>query len=512
MGKHLEPDLSKFCPDCGHQGMVKRPDTDRAPSGNVRWKCKKCRSRTTRPASAPPQILPKMKIGEIKKSNFFVITSAVNDSPIVEGAHETWKQLAKENNGRYLVIPTHYKNPDMFHQGVTNGYTWPSEILPYVCDRDFKLNDSIYIRASMKIGHTAINPLSGMNHAGDKRSEIYGHPQVAMEMVATPKSKNPKMMHTTGSISAPAYGGSKQAKKAEFHHSLAAVIVETEGNRFWTREVYFDGKGAYDLNRYYTPKGSRKAPPAEAIVYGDVHVRSLTKRTELMIDLADSVFRPKRRILHDLHDHHIGSHHNAKDVIFGLRKAHAGEFSIRDELMLSIRYLERRNNCYVVDSNHNRHLDQWFNRFKPVNDPVNAPLYFELGELIRKDIAKGGDGNAFRCFIQNETKSKIQFIGPNDDFQVAGIDCSQHGDRGPNGARGSAKAFAKSGCKTFMGHVHSPCIEKGCYAVGVMSPDLEYAAGFGSWMNTHGTIYPNGKRCLWSIVDGKLSPSMRKAA
>lgn len=498
-----------FCPNCSANGM-RKTEKDKTAGGKARHTCISCRHRTTTPLYSKPQILPKTKLTEIKRNKFFVITSAINDTDIVRAAHETFRQAAKANGGPYLIIPTVYKNPDLYHEGRRALFTWPEEILPHICNANVDLNKSLTIKGETTITHTAINPLSGMNSSGDVRSEIYGHAQVAMEMVATPKSELPKMLHTTGTISQPQYGKSKTAQKAAFHHSLSALIVEVEGDKFWTRELHFNGEGAYDLDRYYTPEGYTDGHEAEGMVYGDVHVQALEPKIRRVVhDDLDGLLKPKKRMMHDVHDQHIGSHHNKGNVIFYLQKAHQKMLSVEDELMLSVEYLDSLDDVHVIESNHHDHLAKWFNGFKVHNDVLNAPFYFDLSALIKADIKKGGDGNAFRVFLEDRCEKPLTFISANDRFQVAGVDCSQHGDKGPNGARGSAKGISKSGYKMMIGHGHSPCIEKGTYQVGVMSPNLDYAKGLSSWMNTHGVIYADGKRALIHIVKGKLSPSMR---
>lgn len=509
--KRMEIRNDLYCPFCGNKGMRPYADSHRAQSGKRRYCCTGCKRRTTGPLYSEPQLLPKTKITQLRKYRFFVITSAVNDTPLVTAEHETFKRIAEENGGCYLIIPGVYKNPDLKHQGVINNYTWPKEIEPHVCNVNFKLNKSIIIRGQTRIQYTAINPLSGMNHASGGESEIYAHPQVAMEMIATPKNALPKMLHTTGTISAANYGDSKQAQKAEFHHSISAVIVELEGDNFYPREIHFDGTGAYDLDRYYTPDGYTSGHRVAGIVYGDIHARSLRQRIKTLMRHVEHRLNPEKQVFHDVHDNHIGGHHKDGDVLFYLKKAADGELSIENELMLSVEFLNGYDGAYIVDSNHHRHIDQWFNRFNPKNDPLNAPLYFNLAELATRDIKSGGTGeDLFKLFIRDRCSVPLNFVDCDDSFYIRKIDCSQHGDRGANGSRGSAKSFSKTGHKTMIGHSHTPRIEKGCYQVGIASPDLEYAKGLSSWMNTHGIIYDNGKRALFNIVNDKLSPSMRR--
>ncbi len=502
----LRDDL--WCPTCGHQGMKLR--SDKAMSGKKRYQCDGCGVRTTGPALGPVQVLPKTRVTDIKKHKYFVITSAVNDTELVTVAHETFKAMADHNDGCYLIIPTVYKNPDLFHKEGAGGLTYPDEIIPHLCNVNLKINDNLIIKGQSRIRQTVINPLAGINHAGSMASEIYAHPQVAMERIATPKRMIGKMLHTTGSISQPNYGGSISAQKAAFHHSISALVIETEGNKFWSRIVHFDGEGCYDLEHYYTPEGCFEGGPVAGMVYGDVHVQALEPKIDTLIKTVDSRLKPKKKVYHDLHDQHIGSHHNKDNVIFALKKAIEKRLSIRDELMMSVAFLNGHEQSYLVDSNHHNHLSQWWNRFNPRNDGANIELYYELGEMLQTDLNAGGDGNLFRLFLEAHCETEVIFVDCDDEFMIEGIDCSQHGDRGPNGSRGSAKGLAKTGNKTMIGHSHTPRIEKGCYQVGVMSPNLDYAKGLSSRGNTHGIIYDNGKRALFDIIDGKLSPLMRK--
>lgn len=500
-----------FCPSCGNQGMRPRNDKDKAVSGRRRYRCIKCNARTTTPLYSAPQILPKTKITELRRHKFFVITSAVNDTPLVTAAHETFRQVAESNGGCYLVIPTVYKNPDLMKGVVLESLSWPEEILPYVCNANVDLNKSIRIKGETRIQHTVINPLSGKNHAGDSVSEIYAHPQVAMEMVATAKSEEPKMLHTTGTISQPNYSGAERAQKAKFHHSISAVIIELEGDRYYCRQIHFDGTGCYDLDRYYTPEGFTEGHSVDGLMYGDTHLKFMTRRTETLLETMAGILKPRVEMFNDLLDNYVGSHHHKGDVLLGLKKARDGDVLVKDELDQVVKFLSKHPNAYLIDSNHHRHLDQWFNRFDPKKDVINAPLYFHLADLASRDLEAGGEGDdLLKLYLQKHADVPLNFVDPDRPFYVGGVDCSQHGDRGPNGARGSARGFARTGSRTMIGHSHTPRIEKGCYQVGTSAMDLEYATGFSSWCNTHGAIYPNGKRALISIINNKLPPSLRR--
>jgi hypothetical protein len=430
----------------------------------------------------------------------------VNDTDIVGGAHRVLVNMAKNLDAAYLIVPGVYKNPALYDLGCAASYMWPKEVLPYICDADVQLSKNLVIRGKTKIQYTAVNPLQGMNHAGDMKSEIFGHPQIAMEIVPTPKIKMPKMMITTGSISQKHYNYSKTAKKAEFHHSIGALFVEIDGDEFWTTQLRYDGSGVILYDKYYTARTVKPAKPAAGISYGDIHVRYLKKETEKCFERLEKKLRPKKKVGHDVHDHHIGSHHTKGNKLFALGQNKAQEFSIRKELMAGVAFLDRRGSMVVVDSNHDRHLDQWFNRFKPDLDPINIDLYYELGEMARNSK---GDKGLFQLFVEKYAKNVHEFTGPNEMYTIEGIDIGQHGDIGPNGVRGSAKSFAKTGMKTIIGHGHTPRIEKGCYQNGVSSHGMPYAKGYSSWLNMHTIIYNNGKRGMITLVNNKLPPLLR---
>jgi hypothetical protein len=121
-----------------------------------------------------------------------------------------------------------------------------------------------------------------------------------------------------------------------------------------------------------------------------------------------------------------------------------------------------------------------------------------------------GVQDAFAYWGQKRLKVADQtiFLRRGESHQIRGIEVSYHGDKGPGGARGSRAAFRRIGVKSVIGHAHAPGIMDGCYQVGTSSRlDLTYAAGTPSaWLHTHCVIYPNGKRALINIIDGRWRP------
>lgn len=486
-----------YCPFCGAPGI--KLWSDKAQSGKSRYRCKSCKGRTTRPLSEPPQILPKCSREKAKR---YIITSAQNNTDLVSGAFATYKVVAEHLGARLMAIATVHRNPTLYDRGLQESQRWPAEVLPYICNERFRINKNLVIRGDAKLSHTAINPLTGANHAGNMVSEIFGHAQLAMELVPTPRDSMPKGLYTTGTISKPNYGDSFYAKKAAFHHNVCALLIEVEGDRFWISQLQYDGEGVQLLHNYYTPDGVTTRGIA-GISYGDIHADVLHAGPRARILSLMRALRPDFNVLHDLFDAHSCSHHTEKNVLHNLRHARP---DIRGELDRTLDFLrEVPDTRVIVNSNHNDHLDQWFNRFKPQNDRINLDIYYELGELARKNK----DGGLFELYVKSRGVECL-FTSPNKEFDIAGIDHSQHGHRGPNGTKGSTKAFAKTGRKTTKNHDHTPRIEKGCWGAGVADPDHDYAQGYSSWQVAHVAAYPSGKRTMITEVHGKYSPLVRE--
>ena len=488
-----------YCPQCASENIVKLATP--AGSGRNRWRCRDCKTRTTRPLEKRPQILPKFKKSPGLKR--YIITHAVNDTKVEIGFLKSLETMAKITGAQLIVIAGVYKNPDMVKRGFLESLSWPSEVLPYICRDDFKINSHLVVRGATRIEHCVINPLAGMNHSAGTYSEIFAHPQLAMEVLPTPKDEVPRMLITTGTVSKRNYGGSARAKKASFHHNNSAIFVETSGDKFWLRPVSWDGRRIQDLKSCYYPDGNYLigGGEIESVVFGDLHVDCMRQDEKKAVLSLCKKLGAASSVICDVLDMHTGSHHKIGDVLLNLR---APNFDVRGELDRTCKYLEGfPKPCYVVSSNHHDHLEKWFNGLNAAREQVNLALYFELGELAKRYPGK----SLFELYCTKIKGLKnLVFISEDRAFDIKGIDVSQHGHRGPNGSRGSGKAFAKTGRRTITQHAHTPGINKGNWVVGTSAMHLAYAHGYSSWLELHVIIYPNGKRSFITRIKGRFSP------
>lgn len=432
-----------------------------------------------------------------RKSKDFVITSCTNNSPLVKPFLTALDKFAQYREGQLLVVPVRYRNPDGFRSKQV--HKWPEEIEPFALTKDLHLGPKLVI-SSHRLNATSVNPLAGKQALSGQKSAIYGHPQLAMELVGTPKNQMPKVMMTTGSCNRPKYSATDAGGKAKFYHTIYAIYVKVVRGAFYYIQLGWDGTGFAFGNEYWTEEGLSNDPAVANIVHGDSHVWHEIAQISASKQRVNDLIRPDIQVFHDLHDQHIGSHHNT--VRERIEMALKGDVFIEDEVRMSIDYIERLGagtQNYIVGSNHNDHLDQWHNSYNVHKDPANAKFHGWLASNMY-----GTPRSALEtCFDEWGCSVHYEFLDRNDARMINTIDVSQHGDTGTNGARGSAKGFAKTTLKTIIGHSHTPCIEKGCWQVGTSTDSMGYAKGYGTWMLTDCLIYSNGKRALVNHVKGK---------
>ena len=499
--------MTFHCPNCHSTNL----GGDGWKDGKKRFQCNDCDYKTVNPITESKQLETKLDKGDIANYNRFVITSAQNDTPVNKKILGALEKYCEHNNAKLLVIPVHYQNPDSFHVGINEDTTWPSEVSPYLLDGDISINKNLNIMGDVKITATAVNPLSGLDTISNTKSAIFGHAQQQMRNVPTPQGKWPKVLHTTGSISYKNYSRTKEGKKGEHYHTPGAVIIEADDEHFWYRQIQFKGNGFYDLDKFYTENEVVEGG-VEALVVGDEHVRFMNSDTKDMIffnkDSICNTLKPKNIVSHDVYDHYSRSHHEDADYISQLIRTNSGDDDVQKELSQVRDHLDDTTPefsiRYIVSSNHHDHLRQWLNRYKPNSDLKNAAFYHRMMADVIDEIQEGGNRSPFQIYLDSTCRNRLKFVGGKRGLTIKGIECSEHGDVGPNGARGSPGSFANSSHPMIVGHSDSPCIEKSLYRVGVSSPDLPYAnRGLSSWSITHAVIYPDGSRSLITMINGK---------
>lgn len=459
--------------------------------------------------------------------NRYVITSAQNNTPVHLPFLQALNNYCELNDALLVVIPYRYKNPtSVWNTSDKEGDVWASPLHPYIVKEMTRLSDTFVIMANVKIQPTAIQPLSGFDGYTGLDSAIIGHPKIQLVTIPTPSQLFPKILTTTGSVTIPNYTDSKAGWKGGFHHSLAALVVEIdEGGDTHIRHVHGDDVTGsfYDLDKYYSTTDVTSDVRIAAIVTGDTHAEFMDETvkaaTYTNADSMCNLLKPEVIVRHDVEDFYARNHHHRGNDLIAFGKHHFGRDNVEESLQVTANFIDETTYPdsvnIIVKSNHDEALDRWLRESEPKHDPENAILYhyLKLHQLENVRMTDTGfksiDPFEFWCHnpkrgkgLQNRLQTK--FLKRDESFRIHGIELGYHGDQGPNGSRGSIKAFSKIGPKTIIGHSHSPGIYEGCYQVGVSAKlNLEYASGPSSWCHTHCLVYADGSRTLVHVTNGK---------
>jgi hypothetical protein len=443
----------------------------------------------------------------VKLTNRYIITGAQNGTPVHKGFWAALQLASKKLNAQIIVIPLRYRNPTSFWSASADGeQVWCDEVLPYLFNGRVHLNANLQVLADVKTVPTASSPLTGMESLTGRESCIVGHTRLQFCTVAVPANALPKILTTTGACTVPNYTDSKAGKLGDFHHSLSAILVETEGKFFALRQLMATKDGSFiDLDREYRPSGiCVAAPRAAALSLGDVHVAQVDKDVLAATKQLMALVKPERVVYHDLFDGQSVNPHERGNPFLAAAKQAADEHVVRKEVESAVRFVDdftpSNTDAVVVSSNHDDFLYRWLvgTDWRQLAHKDNAEFY------LSSALATLQTGRAPLAEWANRLGSSARWLATDESYIVDGVELSLHGDRGPNGARGSAKNLSKLGTKVTIGHSHSPRIEGGCWQTGTSSKlRMGYNTGPSSWLQSHVLQYANGKRCIINIIDGR---------
>ncbi len=451
---------------------------------------------------------------KINKHKRFFITTAVNGQFIHKGFMKSIENYCEVNKAQLLVLPSH----DPAHN-LDNQIEW--HFASQIIDKDYPiifeqldLNSNLHI-SGIRINAKQINPTTGLSRISQgKGSFIFASPKQSLEFVPTSNVKLPHAMMSTGSCTLPNYKTSlgnslRTAFLAHYDHVIGGIIVEVVDDKIYHfRQVQADAKGNFiDLGKMYTSKTVKDVKGAKLIM-GDYHAGEHDEPTveacEKIIDdlKIDTVF------LHDMFNGASINHHEDHNIIKKAQRAKMMELYLSEELHTTSVELDRIGahksvkEIVMVKSNHDEFLLRWLQDGRFKNDPHNFQIGCKLADAAvdGEDPLKAG----IEAIRKPKHHKKIKWLHRDEDYKVAGIELGNHGDKGPNGSRGSIKNLEKAYGKAVIGHSHTPGILRGIWQVGTSSLlDLGYNVGPSSWVHCSCILYPNGQRQLINFIDGK---------
>ncbi|KKN23577.1 hypothetical protein LCGC14_0903560 [marine sediment metagenome] len=461
--------------------------------------------------------------------HYYILTSAQNNTYVHD---QLWKNIlafADYLNARVMAATFTYNkmtNPVSTKRKTSQESDkqpewWDRRLEPYICDDSIILAPGLVWCGELQILPTAVNPLSGMESYTGRASSIIPHSKFATVSVASPKSAGTKFLYTTGTVTLRNYIQKKAGQKAEFHHGYGAVLVEVDSDGTWfVRPLKAGSDGTfYDFDTRVKNGQITSGHRPEAIIWGDIHERQLDDDTEKLAwgkrGILDQL-EPKRQIFHDLIDFRAQNHHDRDDPWKMFEKSSEKKLSIYEEIGEAHMFLYKAHRQWcesvVVCSNHDMAFVRWLKETDFRSDPLNARLYLKANLAVYEAIAKGQDipYPVEWAFQQLGTPNTIKFLRRDESYIVCpdangGVELGMHGDIGLNGSRSpNLRAFAKTGRKCVVAHGHSAGEDEGATRVGVMGKlDQGYNEGMSSWSHTNCLIYPNGKRALFTIYNGK---------
>ena len=446
---------------------------------------------------------------EIKKYKKFVVTTAVMGKEINKPFVEAIRNYAKRNNALLLVLPCE----DVASRGKKAS---PIELSPELSDfkvvfKDTYLNKNLCLCA-IKVSAKQINPLSGLDRMAVKReaSIIIASPKVFLKYVPNMHYDVPPAIMTTGAITINDYDNDKYMSKrtsvlAENDHTYGVVIVEVENDKiFHFRHIQASIYNSLtDMGIDYLSDGTIREMKKTAMIMGDSHTGYHDKELHFAtMDLAKKV-GVSLIGLHDVFNGTSISHHDANKGITKAIKAQENRLGLEMECLAVKNYIKNIEDhgfeVYIVDSNHDKHLLRYLEEGRYVTDPINYKFSLKLA------LAATEHADPLKFAIENllgYTSSKVHWLQTDEKFKVYGVECSNHGHRGANGARGSLATFERGLGNCVTAHTHTAAILRDVCSVGTMSlMDMGYKSGLSNWTRTCCLIYSNGTKQLVNFIE-----------
>lgn len=480
--------------------------------------------------------MPLPRPGEIAR---YIITSAQNNTDAHVPFFENLVAYA-EFAGAEVMVGSYSYNRASYSQKATKRDRGPTEddakddwydpiFEPYFVDEAVELAPMLEWRGELNILPTAKRPLSGLETYSGRKSAIFPHAKFDLVSVAGTKADGAKLTYTTGTATLMNYVQKKAGLQAEFHHAYGAVIVEVDHEGDWfVRQLNAETDGTfYDIADMGQTGAVRVADgevhvegiPVNTVTWGDLHARVIDPEAKAVAfdegGMLDAL-RPREQHVHDVLDFTSKSHHDEKNGHRMYQKKALKWDDVRDEVREVGDLLDfiRRPWCQtvVVDANHDRHLERWLNESEYRKDHKNARfiLEAELAYRVAMDSNPHQEYNFFKAALDREGfQSTDLFLGIDDSWVICddgsgGIECSLHGDIGPNGSRGTPIGLSKMGRRANTGHTHSTAIVDGLYVAGCMSLlTQDWNKGPSAWTHSHIVTHPNGKRTIVTFYNGK---------
>ena len=449
---------------------------------------------------------PRFENPSVSKKRF-IISTAVTGAEVDKKFFASISTYCKKLDAQLLVLVSH---------NTKSGLGTPIDPLlrdSVIVTTDCPLNNNVFL-LGIKNAAKSSDPITGLPRIGKRNGTfIAASPKQRLRMVPTGQHRLPHALMSTGALTKPSYISdvkfiNKNDYLADADHVIGALVVEIEdAETFHFRQIQADKHGGFvDLGLYVRGNSVSKMAP-EALVLGDWHSGETDPVAAKCWEDVSDALKVKRWIIHDGFSGESVNHHNEGKLTVLAKQAEAGKLSLLAELTEYSKDLLKmltKRDVVVVKSNHDEFLDRYLEGGRYVEHPYNHRLSLELAAAY----LDGGNPvkHFFDKFSKKKPKHKITWLKRDESYKLANIELGAHGDKGANGARGSAASMENAYGPSISGHTHSPAINRDTWVVGTTSLlQLSYNVGPSSWFHTSCLVYPNGNRQLINSIDGKCT-------
>lgn len=448
----------------------------------------------------------------VAKNKKFIITTAVNGQKANKNFLRGLDQLAAEHGAQILVLPCNdpahnLDNEVEWHfDAVMNNYN--------IVFEELYLNDRIHI-SDFPVNAKQVNPTLGLSRITQGRgSFIFASPKQMLEYDAVPQPRMPHARMSTGACTIPNYKSSRGNSKrnafiAEHDHMIGAIFVEIVDEKMYHfTQVRAESTGIFSFfgKRY---NGARVSASKPSLIMGDYHAgeheEAVVKGLLGMID----EYEIEDVFIHDMFNGLSINHHEDDNIVVKARRAKNGQLSLEEELRTTFEQVNRITSkksvkkVHWVMSNHEEFLHRYLQQGRFQKDFQNMELAFKiLPRMIDGENPIKVAADLLGVLTHPE---KIVWLSRHDSVTVGGYECGAHGDKGPNGTKGSVTGLEKAYGKCIRGHTHTPGIMRGVITIGTTSKkQLGYNVGPSSWMHTSALAYEDtGSAQLVNFIMGR---------
>ena len=450
----------------------------------------------------------------IKNHKRFMVSTAVSGKKVNRLLLKSMLNYAEDKDAIILILPSQ----DVFNRKSKFEFELDPELKNdriRVVYNDTYLNSNIYL-SDIKVSAKMLNPTMGLPQFTQDGSVILGSPKQELNYVANSQEKMPNAIMTTGAITEAcynddAYMSRRLSKIAEYEHMNGCLVVEIFDDKiFHFRQMQADKNGSiYDLGYKYNSDNSINKVSDISMVIGDSH---FGEHDENVFEIEKQMIQDlgvKNIVLHDCFTANSISHHEQKNTVKLAQRAEREEISLESEINMVAKCLDEYSEIVpekviIPISNHHEHLDRYLSEGRYAFDKTN--LRYSL-DIVKAMI--DGETIPLRYALENQSQlqyqDKLLWLEPDKDYDINGVEISQHGSKGANGAKGNLQTYRKAYKASVSAHNHSSAIYKGAFRVGTSSKlRMSYNSGLSSWNHSVCLIYPDAKMQLVNIIfDGE---------